>query len=96
MREAGSSSIDYRCIPGACSYIRKYPLGEGCVTGNYYSIFSTVGVICFLLFAVSIPFVLTNGIYLFQLFDQFAATIPLLLVGLIEFFAIGWVVGVER
>ena len=48
------------------------------------------------MFLVSIPYILGNGVYLFQLFDQFSGTIPLLLVGLFEAIAIGWVFGVKR
>ena len=53
-------------------------------------------IICLVMFVVSIPFVLGNGVYLFQLFDQYVATIPFLLIGLFEFIAIGWVYGVRR
>ena len=52
--------------------------------------------ICLGMFVVSIPFVLGNGVYLFQLFDQYVSTIPLLLIGLFEFIAIAWVYGVKR
>jgi hypothetical protein len=53
-------------------------------------------IICVVFFIASIPFVLGNGIYLFQLFDQFASTLPLLFIGLIEIVAISWIFGVER
>jgi len=52
--------------------------------------------ICLGMFVVSIPFVLGNGVYLFQLFDQYVSTIPLLLIGLFEFIAVAWVYGVKR
>lgn len=55
-----------------------------------------VGVVCFGMFIISTPFILGNGVYLFQLFDQFSATLPLLIIGFFEFVAIGWVFGVER
>ena len=48
------------------------------------------------MFIISTPFILGNGVYLFQLFDQFSATLPLLIIGFFEFVAIGWVFGVER
>ena len=54
------------------------------------------GIICIVMFIVSIPFVLGNGVYLFQLFDQYVSTLPFLLIGLFEFIAIGWVYGVRR
>lgn len=55
-----------------------------------------LGILCICFFFVSIPFILGNGIYLFQLFDQFAGSIPLLLIGFFEFIAVGWVCGVNR
>ena len=58
--------------------------------------FHYVAIICAIFFLVTFPFVLGNGVYLFELFDQFAATIPLLLVGFAEFVAVAWVFGVNR
>lgn len=55
-----------------------------------------LGILCIVFFLLSFPFVLGNGLYLFQLFDQFAGTVPLLLIGLFEFIAVGWVCGVKR
>ena len=52
--------------------------------------------ICVVMFLLSFPFVLGNGVYLFQLWDQFSATFPLLLIGFFEFIAIGWVIGVKK
>ena len=67
------------------------------LTPSTHTLFSScLAILCSVFFVVSIPFVLGNGIYLFQLFDQFAATIPLLLVGFFEFIAVGWVCGVNR
>ena len=45
---------------------------------------------------MSFPFLLGNGVYLFELFDQFVGTIPLLMTGFFEFIAVGWVFGVKR
>ena len=71
--------------------------GSNCCSPlNFYSLSLSLGVVCFLMFIVSIPFVFGNGLYLFQLFDQFSATLPLLIIGFFEFIAIGWVVGVKR
>ncbi len=53
-------------------------------------------ILCFVFFIVSIPFILGNGVYLFALFDQFAGSVPLLLIGFFEFIAVGWVFGVKR
>ena len=63
-----------------------------------HSIFASTNaaIICLVFFVISIPFVLGNGLYLFGLFDQFAGTVPLLLIGFIEFVAIAWVYGVTR
>ena len=65
-----------------------------CVCVVLYSI--TPAILCFGFFIVSIPFILGNGVYLFSLFDQFAAGVPLLLVGFFEFIAVGWAFGVKR
>lgn len=54
------------------------------------------GFVCVSLFVCTIPFTFGNGIYLFDLFDRFAATLPLLLIGLFEFIAVAWVLGVRR
>ena len=62
----------------------------------YHHIIINAGIICIIFFLISFPFVLGNGLYLFGLFDQFAGTIPLLLVGFAEFIAIAWVYGVNR
>ena len=53
-------------------------------------------VVCVLMFIVSIPFVLGNGFYLFQLFDQFAGTIPLLLIAICEYVGVAWVYGTRK
>ena len=54
------------------------------------------GVVCFCMFLFSIPYVLGNGVYLFELADQFAGTIPLLVIGFLEIITIAWVYGVEK
>ena len=48
------------------------------------------------MFLLSIPYVLGNGVYLFELADQFAGTIPLLVIGFLEIFTVAWVYGVEK
>ena len=58
--------------------------------------FFVTAIVCILMFIVSIPFVLGNGFYLFQMFDQFAATIPLLLIAICEYIGIAWVYGTRR
>ncbi|KAL5467560.1 hypothetical protein EMCRGX_G031812 [Ephydatia muelleri] len=54
------------------------------------------GFVCTILFLFTVPFTFGNGVYLFDLFDRFAATLPLLLIGLFEFVAVAWVFGVGR
>ena len=48
------------------------------------------------LFILSLPFVLGNGFYLFQTFDQFSGTIPLLLIAICEYIGIAWVYGTRE
>lgn len=47
-------------------------------------------------FLISLPFVLGNGVYLFQLFDQFAGTLPLLFNGFAEVVCVAWIYGSKR
>lgn len=63
---------------------------------SFFSLSFSPVIACALFFVVSIPFVFGNGIYLFQLFDQFASTLPLLFVGLMEIITISWIFGVDR
>ena len=55
-----------------------------------------VGLVCIAFFLISLPFVLGNGVYLFQLFDQFAGTLPLLFCGFFEVVCVAWVYGTKR
>ena len=55
-----------------------------------------VGLVCIVFFIISLPFVLGNGVYLFQLFDQFAGTLPLLFCGFFEVVCVAWVYGTKR
>ncbi|XP_065914672.1 sodium- and chloride-dependent GABA transporter 1-like isoform X2 [Dysidea avara] len=55
-----------------------------------------VAIVCIMMFIVSIPFVFGNGFYLFQLCDQFAGTIPLLLIAICEYIGIAWVYGTRK
>lgn len=48
------------------------------------------------MFLLSLPYVLGNGVYLFELADQFAGTIPLLVIGFLEIITVAWVYGVEK
>ena len=53
-------------------------------------------VVCMTLFIFSLPFVLGNGFYLFQTFNQFSGTIPLLLIAICEYIGIAWVYGTRK
>lgn len=55
-----------------------------------------IAIICILMFFASFPFILGNGPYLFQLFDQFVGTLPLLFIGLCEVLCISYVYGVDK
>ncbi|XP_021377302.1 sodium- and chloride-dependent glycine transporter 1-like isoform X1 [Mizuhopecten yessoensis] len=52
-----------------------------------------IAVGCFL---VGLPFCTQGGMYVLQLFDNYAATYSLLIVGLTECFAIAWVYGADK
>ena len=86
-------------------YIRK--LRKELITGDHnWSVFRASlnldlsslppAIVCVAMFVLSIPFMIGNGVYLFELFDQFAGTIPLLFIGFFEFIAVGWVYGVDK
>ena len=45
---------------------------------------------------VSLVFVFGNGVYLVQLLDQAASTLPLLFIAFFEVIAVAWVYGTRR
>lgn len=69
---------------------------DNCCSQNTLFCLCFVAIMCAIFFFVSIPFTLGNGLYLFQLFDQFAGTLPLLFIGFCEVGAISYVYGVKR
>ena len=82
----------------ACAYacVRVCMRACMCNISLLHDLFIITAVVCVILFIISIPFSLGCGLYLFQLFDQFAGTIPLLLIAIFELIAIAWVYGTRR
>ena len=60
----------------------------------FFSIFS--GIVCSLACSIGLVFVQGSGFYWLELFDSFLGTYPLILVGLVESVAVGWILGTER
>ena len=52
-----------------------------------------IGVIILVLLLVGLCMVAGNGFYIFQIFDDNCATIPLLVIALFECIAVAWVYG---
>ena len=57
---------------------------------------SSLAVIGAIYLVVSLVFVFGNGVYLVQLVDQAASTLPLLFIAFFEVIAIAWVYGTRR
>lgn len=55
-----------------------------------------IAVVCFISFLFGLPMCMGGGMYVFQIFDYYAASRILLLVALFECIAIAWIYGVER
>ena len=70
----------------------------GYVCNKHASLFlsSSLAIICALYLVVSIVFVFGNGVYLVQLLDQAASTLPLLFIAFFEVIAVAWVYGTRR
>ena len=58
--------------------------------------FSVSALFVALLFCMDLPMVSGFGYYIFQIFDDYAVTIPLLVVALFQCIAIGWVYGTDK
>ncbi|KAK3790415.1 hypothetical protein RRG08_015885 [Elysia crispata] len=54
------------------------------------------GIVCSLACSIGLVFVQGSGFYWLELFDSFLGTYPLILVGLVESVAVGWILGTER
>ncbi|KAK3612140.1 hypothetical protein CHS0354_031215 [Potamilus streckersoni] len=52
--------------------------------------------ICFICYMIGLIFCSQGGMYILQLFDNYAATYSLLIIGLVECLALSWVYGVDR
>ena len=51
---------------------------------------------CALSFLLGLPFGMQNGQYLVDLFDNFSANFPLMMVAFFEVIAVAWVYGINR
>lgn len=56
---------------------------------------AAVGV-CVLAFSIGLIFVQRSGNYFVTMFDDYSATLPLLIVGILENVAVAWVYGTDR
>ncbi|KAM6974335.1 sodium-dependent neutral amino acid transporter B(0)AT1-like [Tautogolabrus adspersus] len=54
------------------------------------------GVTCFIAFIISLLFAQHSGIYWVTLFDNFAGSVPLLIIGVFELFAVVYIYGIDR
>ncbi|KAL5258866.1 hypothetical protein ACHWQZ_G009358 [Mnemiopsis leidyi] len=53
-------------------------------------------VVCCVMFLVGLPMCCRNGLYVFNLWDNYSVTIPLLCVGLMECIGVMWIYGMPR
>ena len=51
------------------------------------------GGVVFVMFLIGISMVTGPGYYIFQIFDEYSVTIPLLVIALAQCIAVGWVHG---
>ncbi|KAL3886790.1 hypothetical protein ACJMK2_026762 [Sinanodonta woodiana] len=58
--------------------------------------FALLVCICIFCFLIGLIFCSQGGMYILQLFDNYAATYSLLIIGLVECLALSWVYGVDR
>ncbi|XP_028405682.1 sodium-dependent neutral amino acid transporter B(0)AT2-like isoform X2 [Dendronephthya gigantea] len=54
------------------------------------------GIVAVVLFLIGLSMVAGNGFYIFQIFDDHSATIPLLLIGVFQCIGVSWVYGNDR
>ncbi|XP_063685066.1 sodium-dependent neutral amino acid transporter B(0)AT3-like isoform X3 [Bolinopsis microptera] len=55
-----------------------------------------MGLFCSFSFLLGLPFGMQNGQYLVDLFDNFSANFPLMMVAFFEVIAVSWVYGIDR
>ena len=48
------------------------------------------------MFVIGLSMVVGPGYYIFQVFDDFSVTIPLLIITLCQSLAIGWIYGADK
>ena len=54
------------------------------------------GIVAAVLFLIALSMVAGNGFYIFQIFDDYSANIPLLMIGLMQCIAVAWVYGNDK
>ena len=59
-----------------------------------YILFS--GICIFGMFLIGLSMIIGPGYYVFQIFDEYSVTIPLLIITLCQALAIGWVYGSDK
>lgn len=81
----------------------EFGMVEGCVTPlRDFEFFKKIPrevlclVLCCIMFLIGLPMCCRNGLYVFNLWDNYSVTIPLLMVGLAECLALVWVYGLPR
>ncbi|XP_070702334.1 sodium-dependent neutral amino acid transporter B(0)AT1-like [Pempheris klunzingeri] len=57
---------------------------------------AVTGVTCFVAFIISLLFAQHSGMYWVTLFDNFAGSVPLLIIGLLEMIAVIYIYGIDR
>lgn len=53
-------------------------------------------ILAVVLFVIGIAFVAGNGYYVFQIFDGYSVSLPLLLIAFFQCIAVAWVYGNDR
>eukprot|EP00041_Stephanoeca_diplocostata_P035337 m.1241998 g.1241998 ORF g.1241998 m.1241998 type:complete len:240 (-) comp24681_c0_seq37:418-1137(-) len=64
--------------------------------GNGWRMSTRTLVVCGFSFVCGLIFTVNGGIYYFQLFDEFAAALPLLFITFMELVAVSWIYGVDN
>lgn len=69
-------------------------MGKNIILKDVFIVFLAIAVIVMLVIGIS--FVAGNGYYVFQIFDGYAASLPLLIVAFFQCIAVAWVYGNDR
>lgn len=62
----------------------------------FKTIFIFTAIAVLVMFLIGISFVAGNGYYVFQIFDGYAASLPLLIVAFFQCIAVAWIYGNDR